>query len=119
MTGSSDPSSNQSYQLTKTAEAELALFLDDIATEDGVQRALYVWGKFEKAFDLLAFQPGSGVKRPKLTGERVRWWFVFKWIVIYDPDSSPTPILRVIYGPRQLEELLGPDEFDRTEPEAR
>ena len=113
MTGEADTPSNPSYQLTETAEGELALILDEIASKDGVQRALHVWGKFEKAFELLAFQPRSGVKRPKLTGERVRWWFVFKWIVIYDPDVSPTSILRVIYGPRELDELLGPDEFDQ------
>lgn len=106
------PSSSPSYQLTDTAEGELVLILDEIAAKDGVKRALHVWDKFEEAFRLLAFQPGSGVKRPKLTGDRVRWWFVFKWIVIYDPDISPTPILRVIHGPRELDELLGPDDFD-------
>lgn len=91
MTGSSDPSSNPRDQLTETAEAGLALHLDEIASKDGVQRALHVWGKLEKAFPLLAYQPRSGVERLKLTGERVCWWFAYKWIVTY--------------GPRQLEEL--------------
>ncbi len=115
MTDEPDPSSNPSYQLTETAESELGLILDEIAAKDGVQRALHLWVKFEEAFRLLAFQPRSGAKRPLLTGDRVRWWFVFKWIVIYDTDVSPTPILRVIYGPQKLEELLGPDEFDRSD----
>ena len=59
---------------------------------------------------LVAFQPGSGTTRPKLTGQRVRWWPVFKWIVIYDPTSSPISILRVIHGARELDRLFGEEE---------
>ena len=47
---------------------------------------------------------------PNLTGEHVRWWFVFKWVVIYDPESSPISILRVIHGARDLERLLRPNQ---------
>ncbi len=63
-----------------------------------------------QAFELLAFQPGSGTTRPKLTGQRVRWWPVFKWIVIYDPTASPISILRVIHGARELDRLFGEEE---------
>lgn len=112
MTEKAEPPSSPSYQLTETAEEELALILDGIASTDGVQRAVHVWGKLEEAFRLLACQPGSGVKRPALTGNRVRWWFVFRWIVIYDPDITPLVVLRVIYGPQELEVLLSPDEFE-------
>ncbi len=66
-------------------------------------------GKFVKAFELLAFQPSSGTTRPKLTGERVLWWPVFKWLVIYDPTSSPVSILRVIHGARELDRLFDTD----------
>ena len=36
----------------------------------------------------------------KLTGDRIRWRMVGKWAVIYDPEGSPTTILRVIRGAR-------------------
>jgi toxin ParE1/3/4 len=107
LSAGSEPSADQGYQLTETAENELEEILSRIAEKDGERRALHVHGKFEKAFELLAFQPGSGTKRPKLTGERMRWWSVFKWIVIYDPDSSPISIMRVLYGGRELERILG------------
>ncbi len=105
----------QGYQLSETAEEELEVILDRIADKDGARRALHIHDKFVKAFELLAFQPGSGTTRPKLTGERVRWWPVFKWIVIYDPKSSPLSILRVLYGGRELDRILGPEEFDDEE----
>lgn len=92
------------------AEVELEDVLGFVADHDGVQRALHVHGKFVEAFELLAFQPGSGTTRPKLTGQRVRWWPVFKWIVIYDPTSSPISILRVIHGARELDRLFGEKE---------
>ena len=61
------------YQLTDTAETEIFAILESIAEKDGVNRALHVHAKLEEAFDLLASQPGSGTKRPNLTGERLRW----------------------------------------------
>ena len=97
------------YRLTETAEAELAEILLSVADRDGVERALHVHDRFVRAFELLAAQRGSGTTRPTLTGEHVRWWFVFKWVVIYDPESSPISILRVIHGARDLERLLRAD----------
>ena len=102
----------QGYQLTETAEDELAEILGGIADKDGVARAIHVHGKFIKAFELLAFQPGSGRSRPKLTGERVLWWPVFNWIVIYDPRSTPLSVLRVIHGARALDRILSPEASD-------
>lgn len=99
-------SSRQTYELTEAAEDELLEILEDISDRDGVSRALHVHSKFLKAFELLAYQPGSGTRRPKLTGERVRWWPVFKWLVIYDPETSPLMILRVLYGGRELKKLF-------------
>lgn len=104
--------SNQGYELTGIAEDELGDILEQIADRDGPTRALHVHGRFVKAFELLAFQPGSGTTRPKLTGEQVRWWPVFKWLVIYDPETSPLLILRVLYGGRELGKIFpeGDDE---------
>lgn len=98
------------YQLSQTAEAELGEILLYVATKESVERALHVHGRFVRAFELLAEQPGSGRKRPSLTGERFRWWNVFRWIVIYDPVNSPVTVLRVIHGARALDQILRPDE---------
>lgn len=42
-------------------------------------------------------------------GDRVRWWRVFDWVVLYDWESSPLTILRVLHGARDLDRLLNPD----------
>ena len=97
---------NAGYQLTDTAQADLAEILLYVADRDGAERALRLHDRFVRAFELLASQRGSGVTRPDLTGEHVRWWFVFKWAVIYDPESTPIRILRVIHGARDLDRLL-------------
>ena len=94
------------YQLTETAEGELEEILLYVAAQDGVKRALHVHGKFARAFEHLTAMPGSGSKRRDLTGDRVRWWTVFKWVVIYDPEPSPITILRVIHGARDLDRML-------------
>ena len=98
------------YQLTQIAEAELGDILQHVADRDGVPRALEVHSHFERAFELLATQPGSGRRRPGLTGDRLRWWTVFEWIVIYDPENSPITMMRVIHGARALDRILRPDQ---------
>lgn len=55
--------------------------------------------------------PASGSKRTELAGERVRWWRVFDWIVLYAWESSPITILRVIHGARALDRILNPSDF--------
>ena len=95
-----------SYQLTGTAEIELREILLYVAERDGVDRAFRVHDKFLDAFRAIATMPDAGFKRPNLTGDRVRWRPVFKWLVIYDPDDSLTTILRVIHGARELEQLF-------------
>ena len=98
-----------SYELTVTAEEELASILRYIAEQDSVDRALHVHDKFTQAFESLAATPGMGFKRPHLTGTRVRWHPVFRFVVIYDPESSPVMILRVLHGMRDLDRILHPD----------
>ena len=97
------------YQLTNTAENEIGEILLYVAERDGIDRALHVHGKFLEAFERLASMPGTGFKRPLFTGDRIRWRTVFRWLVIYDPESSPITILRVIHGARELERVFRTD----------
>lgn len=96
------------YRLTEQAENELGEILQYVAQKDGVERALNVHGKFLGAFEHLAAMPNAGSRRMALTGDQVRWWTVFKWVVIYDP-GTPITILRVIHGAREFDRILRPD----------
>ena len=96
------------YRLSQTAEAELEEILLHVAAQSGVDRALRVHGRFVAAFEHLAEMPNSGSRRVDTTGERVRWWRVFDWILLYECESTPVTILRVIHGARDLDHILHP-----------
>ena len=95
------------------AEDDLEQLLSYVSEQSGTSRALKVHESFVAAFEHLAEMPGSGSKRADLTGTRVRWWPVFNWIVLYESDSSPITILRVIHGARALDRILHSAGFER------
>lgn len=95
------------YALSRSAEDDLHEILVYVADESGSNRALHVHSSFVAAFELLAEIPGSGSRRVEITGDQLRWWRVFNWLVLYDPESSPVMILRVVHGARALDRILG------------
>ena len=94
------------YQLTETAYAELEAILVYIAERDGLERALHVNRQFHEAFGKLARMPGMGSTRSQLTGEHARWWPVFNFLVVYEPDDPGVIILRLVHGSRDLDQLF-------------
>lgn len=94
------------YTLTRTAEDELQEILRFIAEDSGVERALVVHEKLADAFETLAASPEIGFRRRELTGDRIRWWPVFRLLIIYDPETEPLTVLRVIHGAREVERLF-------------
>jgi antitoxin ParD1/3/4/toxin ParE1/3/4 len=42
-----------------------------------------------------------------LTDEDVRFWPVFKYLVIYRPETKPLEIIRVLHGRCDVERILG------------
>ena len=55
---------------------------------------------------LLADNPGIGHLRSDLTPQDVRFWSVFRYLVIYRPDTKPLEIVRVLHGKRDVRRLL-------------
>lgn len=94
------------YRLSRAAEQDLEELLAYVSEQSGPSRALKVHQKFVAAFEQLAEMPRSGSKRTELTGERIRWWLVFNWIVLYDGESAPIMVLRVIHSARAIERIL-------------
>ena len=90
------------YRIAESAEADILDILSFIASRDGEARALHVYEKFIEAFEMLSLAPDSGARKPQLAGEQLRWWPVFKFLVVYDAERSPIDILRVIHGARDL-----------------
>ena len=58
------------------------------------------------ALKLLGKQPGVGHVREDLTGRPVKFWPVYSYLIVYDPETEPIQILRVLHGMRDVEEIL-------------
>jgi plasmid stabilization system protein ParE len=69
--------------------------------------ALRVLDALEQAMQFLAENPGVGHVRSDLTGQEVRFWTVFNYLVIFRPGTEPLQIVRVLHGKRDVSRLLG------------
>lgn len=59
------------------------------------------------AFRKLAKTPGMGHSRRDLATERLRFWPVRKYLIIYRGVKQPLEVVRVIHGARDVEAILG------------
>ena len=54
----------------------------------------------------LAKRPGIGHWRKDLTNEAVKFFPVYSYLIVYDPETKPVQIVRVLHGMRDVEEIL-------------
>lgn len=95
------------WVLSPLAREELEGILDYVAAESGNEDvAQRVAGDFVAALDKLAASPGIGWQRAHLTGSSVRWWRVHSYLVIYNPESQPLRVIRILHGARDLERVF-------------
>ena len=93
------------FVLTPAAEGDLLKILDYLEG-DNPGAILKVVDALADAMQLLADNPGIGHLRPDLTRQDVRFWSVYKYLVIYRPDTKPLEIIRVLHGSRDVKRLL-------------
>jgi len=55
---------------------------------------------------VLGANPGIGHAREDLTHLPVKFWPVYSYLIVYDPETRPVQILRVLHGMRDVEEIL-------------
>ncbi len=72
-------------------------------TNDSIRAADNVLECLEQAFYKLANNPNIGSKREDLTNKPLRFWIVYNYYIIYDPNTSPLQILRIISSYRNIE----------------
>jgi plasmid stabilization system protein ParE len=95
--------------LSPLAAVDLEEILDYIAADSGSQAVVEkVAGDFATALDALASSPGMGWQRIPLTGPEVRWWRVHSYLLVYDADSRPLRVIRIVHGARDLESIFTP-----------
>ena len=55
---------------------------------------------------LLGNEPGAGHVREDLTSRPVKFWPVYSYLIVYDPEAKPVQVIRVLHGMRDVEEIL-------------
>jgi antitoxin ParD1/3/4 len=93
------------FVLTPAAEGDLLKIIEYLEG-DNPSAVLKVVDALDDAMQRLADNPGIGHLRPDLTDQDVRFWSVFKYLVIYRPDTKPLQIVRVLHGRRDVKRLL-------------
>ena len=94
------------FVLTPAAEGDLLKILEYLEG-DNPNAILRVVDALDEAMQLLADNPGIGHVRTDLTDADVRFWSVFKYLVIYRPRTKPLQIVRVLHGRRDVKRILG------------
>jgi plasmid stabilization system protein ParE len=97
-----------SYEFTSLAVDDLFEIWSYIAG-DNIKAANAVEEAVHEACNLIAKAPLAGRIRTDLTLLPVRFWFVQpyrNYIIVYDPETKPIQILRVLHGARNIPSLL-------------
>lgn len=93
------------YRLSLQASQDIIDIWDYIA-QDNPTAADKVEAQFKDAFTKLAANPYLGHKREELTEKPVRFWGVHSYQIIYDPQSQPLVILRILSGYRDISAIF-------------
>lgn len=98
-----------SYLLTPAAEKDLQKILDYLYEFAPHMESNILVG-LDRAMHLLAVNPCMGHMRSDLTTEDLRFWPVYRYLIVYDPHTSPLQLLRVLHTARDVQRLLNDEE---------
>jgi toxin ParE1/3/4 len=93
------------FVLTRPAERDLDHIKSYLVEKAGPIVARRVMKDIRSALNLLGGQPGIGHVREDLTNRPVKFWPIYSYLIVYDPETKPVEIVRVVHGMRDLEEL--------------
>jgi plasmid stabilization system protein ParE len=54
----------------------------------------------------LASSPGAGHWRKDLTGENVKVFSVYSYLIVYRPETRPLQVVAILHGRRDVEKVL-------------
>ena len=94
------------YRLSPEAQGDLADIKQYLIGEGGPRLARYVLGEIRTGLQFLAANPGAGHSREDLTGEPVKFWPVFSYLIVYDPVMKPLGVARILHGSQNLEAMF-------------
>jgi plasmid stabilization system protein ParE len=96
------------YQFTPQASDDLIDIYNFIA-QDNREAAGQVEAAVFQACDFLAHSPRAGKVRKDVTSLPLRFWAAHpysNYLIVYEPDSKPLRIIRILHGARDLSAIL-------------
>ena len=95
------------YLISPAAKSDLIEIRDYLATQGSRRVAARVLRELRDAMQRLADMPGIGHLRLDLADEVLRFYRVYKYLIVYRPDSKPVAIVRVLHGARDVRSIIG------------
>lgn len=83
---------------------EIRHFIEIVQREPEAARRVLL--RLQDALEQLARMPGMGHRRQDLTEKDLRFWSVYSYLIIYQPDTNPLRIVRVLSAYRDVAEIL-------------
>jgi Plasmid stabilization system protein len=96
----------KSYILSPEAEQDLHDIKSYLSEKAGIQVSRRVMTDLRKALRFVAGEPGVGHSREDLTSAPVKFWPVFSYLIVYDPNTRPIGIARILRGNRDVAAIL-------------
>jgi len=88
-------------------EARLDLLeIWEFIARDNLDAADRVEQEIRQAVEMLARNPGLGHLRRDLTSRPVRFWSVYSYLIVYEPNARPLEVVRILSGYRDVAALL-------------
>jgi toxin ParE1/3/4 len=94
------------YVLAPEAARDLVGIWRYIKKQSSLEMAERVEGVIRDRIVFLAENPNGGHWRKDLTGEAVRFFPVYSYLIVYRPATKPLQVVGVLHGRRDVEEIL-------------
>ncbi|HLV96406.1 MAG TPA: type II toxin-antitoxin system RelE/ParE family toxin [Candidatus Acidoferrales bacterium] len=94
------------YLLAPEAALDLIQIWRYIKTQSGVETADRVESVIRERIGFLTKTPGAGHSRVDLTGEAVKFFPVYSYLIVYRPETRPLQVVSILHGRRDVERVL-------------
>ena len=94
------------FLLSDDAREDLQDIKKYLLNEGGPPLVRHVFNRINSAMQMLATNPLAGHTRTDLTNEAVGFWPVFSHLIVYDSQTKPLGIARVIHGNQDLARIF-------------
>lgn len=94
------------FVLTRPAERDLDQIKRFLIEKAGPAITRKVFQEIRGAIKLLGNEPRVGHVREDLSSRPVKFWPVYSYLIVYNPETKPVQIIRVLHGMRDVEGIF-------------